>query len=168
MQILHRRNPVAQVRADQIGNFLLPRLHRLQEQSGIAQLILVRRIGQNLHGFVVRRNLFIRGAGESEVPESIFVLNQQLVEERELRVQAVAKHHVAEFVRQNRCQARFIGQHVNQPAAEHDGMPQRKRFQRGRGHHPATNVRLDVQVVGDFEIVHHGFKNFVHFAFGCD
>ena len=56
---------VAQVRPDQAGEFRCAALQRLQEQPGIGQLVLVRRVGQQLHGFVVGGYLPLPGCGQN-------------------------------------------------------------------------------------------------------
>ncbi len=70
---------------------------------------------------------------------------------------------MAEFVRQHGRQAGLIGQHVNQSAAQDDGVAKGEGFQRRGRHDAAMHFRIDVQVVGDFEVVDHRLQNLVHF-----
>ena len=63
-------------------------------------------------------------------------------------------------------QTGLIGQNVDQAAAQDDGVAQREGLERRSQQHAAADFRLNVEVVGDFEIVHHGFEHFVHIAAG--
>ena len=105
-------------------------------------------------------------AREAEVAERVLLVEQQAIEEGVLSVNAVAENDVRQFVRDHGGQAGFIGQHVDQAAAEHDGVADGERFQSRSQQHAAADFGLDVQVVGDLEVVHDGLENLVHFALG--
>ncbi len=94
--------------------------------------------------------------------ERVLIFHQDLVKEGVLRIDTVAKDHVAEFMGEHGGQAGFIGQHVDQTAAQHNGVAYGERFQ-GRSHqHAAANFRVEVDVVGDLKVVDDGFQNLVH------
>ena len=79
----------------------------------------------------------------------------------------MAEHDVAELVRQDRCQAGFIGKHVDQSAAEDDRMTNREGFESRSHQHAAANFGIDVNVVGHFKVVDDRFQNFVDFPLGA-
>src|SRR5215470_609474 len=66
-QIHDIRNPIAEVRADQVRNLLLPRGESGQKESSIAELILIRRIVQQLNSFVARGLFFVGRARETKM-----------------------------------------------------------------------------------------------------
>ncbi len=164
LQIRDRHNLVAQVRGDQVRNLLLPHLQRRKEELGVRQLVLVRRIVQQFQRLRTGCLLFFWSPRKTKMSERVLIVDQQLVEERVGRIHAVTQHDVPQLMRDHGGQARFIRQHVDQSAAQHDRMPQRERFQRGGHQHAAFHFRIDVQIVGDFEIVHHRVEHFVDLA----
>ncbi len=140
-------------------------LQRGEEKRRVSKLILVRRVVQQLDGFCVGGRFLCGCAPEPKMPESILIIDQQLIEEGKVGVHAMPKNDVSQLMRDNCRQARFVWQNIYQAAAQHDGVAQRKRLQ-GRGHqYPAANIRLNVQIVGDLQVVHHGFEYLVHFTF---
>jgi hypothetical protein len=89
-QVRKSWHAISQVRADQVRNFFLPRLHRCQEQSCIPQLILVGRIVQELDCLCIRRFFFIWCVPESKVAECVLIIDQQLIEPiRKFRIQRI-------------------------------------------------------------------------------
>src|SRR4030088_3474059 len=60
----------------------------------------------------------------------------------------------------------LIGQHVDQATAKHNGVAHSEGFEGGGHHDPAANVGIDVQIIGDFQVVDDGFANLVDFALG--
>ncbi len=76
----------------------------------------------------------------------------------------MAQHDVAEFVGQHHGQGSFVGKHVEQAAADDDGVADGERLQ-GRGQQDAAvDVSLQVDVVGDQQIVDDGSQNLVDFS----
>ena len=68
---------------------------------------------------------------------------------------------VREFLREHRGQAGFVGEHVEKAAAQHDGVADGEHFESSRGQHTAVDFRLNVEIVGDFDVVDDGFENLV-------
>src|SRR3989304_2435090 len=66
-------------------------------------------------------------------------------------------HGGAELVGNHHGQAGFVGENVDQAAAENDGAAEGEGFQGGGEHDAAANPALDVEVIGDFEVVDDGF-----------
>ncbi len=71
-----------------------------------------------------------------------------------------------QFLRQHRGQAGFVRQHVEQAAAQDDGVADGEGFERAGQQNAAVNFRLDVEVVGDFQVVDDRLENLVHFSRG--
>src|SRR2546429_2843101 len=74
--------------------------------------------------------------------ERVLIVEPQPAEERILRVDAVSQDDVAQFVRQYGRETGFVRQHINQPAAQHDAVPERERLER-RGHQDRKSTRLN-------------------------
>src|SRR4029077_8827043 len=68
---------------------------------------------------------------------------------------------VREFLRQHGSQAGFIRKDVDEAAAEHNGMANRKRFQRAGKEHAAMDFRLDIEIVGYLDVVHNSFEDLI-------
>ena len=111
--------------------------------SAVAKLILVRRIFQQFRGLRRCRGIFFRFAFKVEVLKHFLVVELQAVVKSEARVGFLLRgQDVSHFLGQHRGEAGFIGQNVNQSAAEHDGMPHRKRFDGGSHQNAALNFGL--------------------------
>jgi len=66
----------------------------------------------------VHKGVFLfSGTRESEVMKGLLFVEADAIEKSKLRIHAVSEHHVAEFVRKNRRQTRFVWQHVDQSPA---------------------------------------------------
>src|SRR4029077_19873045 len=154
--------------ANQVGNFFRARSECRQEKTGVPELVFIRRIVQDLDRFRVGGFLFVNRSRKSEMAEGFLVLNEQLIEEGQAGIEAMAKNGVAKLVRYDGGQARFIRKHVDEAAAQHDGMAYRVRFQRCGGYHSATDVGFDVDVVGDLEVVDHRLEHLVDFSLRRD
>ena len=96
--------------------------------------------------------------------EGFLVVDQQLIEESIAGIETVAENDVAEFVCDHGCQAGLIRQHVDQPAAEDDGVTDGEGLQRGGHHHAAAYFRVNINVVGDLQVVDHRLQDLVDFA----
>ena len=81
LEVRDNRDAVAKMRADEIGNFLLARFHGGEEEAGVAELILVGRVVQELNGFRAGGMFLVLRALESEMAESIFFVDDNLIEE---------------------------------------------------------------------------------------
>ena len=68
----------------------------------------------------------------------------------------MTKDYVPQFMRQDCCQAGFIGQHVDQAAAQHDGVPNREGLESRSHQNAAAYFRIDLNIVGYFEVIDHG------------
>ena len=101
---------------------------------------------------------------ESQVLISGVIAEQHAVVECKLATQIVAEHDVRQFMRQHSGQAGFVRKHVDQPAADHDGVADAESFQRGSEQHARAYRPWQVNVVGDFQVVHHGLENPIHVA----
>src|SRR5713226_14782 len=105
------------MRANQVRNFLLACGQRVKEQRRVPELVLIRRIAQDLDRFRIGGLLLVGSPRESEVAECFLVINQQLIEESVTGIKAMAENRVAKLVRYDSCQAGFVGKHVDQAAA---------------------------------------------------
>src|SRR5437588_640568 len=77
------------------------------------------------------------------------------------------QNYMAQFVRQNQRQRSFVWKNIEQTTADDNGVSDRERLQ-GRGQqNAAMEVALQVDVVGDQQIVHHRGHDLIHFAWGC-
>ena len=63
-------------------------------------------------------------------------------------------------------EAGLVGEDVHQAAAQNDGMADGEGLESGDHQHAATNFRLDIEIVGDFEIVDDGRKDLFHVSRG--
>ena len=90
-----------EVWADQVRQVGTLLLQRFQEQSRVAEFVLVRRVLQHLQSFHVRCFFVCRAVTEIEPSERILVREEELVVERKLRIEGMTQHDVAEFMRQN-------------------------------------------------------------------
>ena len=141
-------------------------LQRLQEQSGIAQFVFVRRVLQQFQslgvgGFFIRRMRWkSRRWNVSSSGKNSLSLKASLVSKWWPR------HDVAEFMSQNHRQRGFIGKHIEQAAADDDGMADGEGFQGRRQQNAAMNVSLQIDVVGDEQVVDDGCQDLVDFAGG--
>src|ERR1700693_2278667 len=80
----------------------------------------------------------------------------------------MAQDDMAKLVSDHSGETGLIGKHIDQATAKHDGVAHGEGFESGGHHDPAANVRIDVEIVGYFQVVNDGFANFVDFAFGSD
>src|SRR5260370_41637107 len=65
---------------------------------------------------------------------------------------------------QNHGQGSFVRKNVEQTATDDNGVADSERLERRRQENAAANVSLQVNVVGDQQIVDHGSQNLVDFA----
>ena len=86
-----------------------------QKQSGLAQIVFIGRVLQELQAFGVGRNFVLVIAREIQHEEQNLVGNLQAVIEGVLNIELVAQVDVGEFMREDHGQAGFVGQNVNQP-----------------------------------------------------
>ena len=78
----------------------------------------------------------------------------------------MAERNVSQLVRKHHCQGGFVRQYVEQSAAENDGVSYGERLERSGEQNSASNLGLNVQVVGDFEVIHDGFEDLRDLACG--
>src|SRR5208283_4687060 len=74
------------------------------------------------------------------------------------RANGVTQNHMSQFVRQHGGKSRLIGQHVEKPAAKHNGAAHHERFQWSGEQHAAADTG-NVEVVGNQQIVEHGLQD---------
>src|SRR5205085_1865947 len=79
--------------------------------------------------------------------------------EGKLRGSAVAEGDVRQLVGEDQSQAGFIGENVNEPAADDDGVPDGKCFD-GSGEQDAA-VRVDVEVGGNDQVADHRVQKLI-------
>ena len=77
----------------------------------------------------------------------------------------MAKRHVAQLVREHSRETRFVGQHVDEAAAQHDRVADRERLERRGQQDPGVQRPFKAQLVGDDEVVEDGLEDLVRFAF---
>ncbi len=65
-------------------------------------------------------------------------------------------------------QAGFVGQDVDQAAADDDRVADAEGFQRRRDQHAGADRTRQFDVVGDLQVVDNGLEDFVEFAFGSE
>ena len=136
-----------------------------KKQAGVGQLVAIGRLAEQLDDLLVSRGLLLGRAAESQRLQQLAVGHHQTIGERELRVdQLVAERHVAQLVREHRREARFVGQHVDEAAAQHDRVADRERLERRGQQDPGVQRPLDVHLVGDDEVVEDGLEDLVRFA----
>src|SRR5260370_4976912 len=99
LEISHDRHAVAEVRANQVRNFLPAAPERREEKACVAELGLIGRIIQELDRFRVGSPLLVGRPGISEMPESLFVVDQQLIEESITGIDCNAENVIADAVR---------------------------------------------------------------------
>src|SRR5215471_19973080 len=75
----------------------------------------------------------------------------------------VTQNDVSQFVGQHHSKSRLIGQHVEEPAADHDGAAHHERLQWSCEQHAAADTR-NVEVVGNRQIVEHRFQDPVNIS----
>src|SRR4051812_1790961 len=105
------------MRADEVGDFFLPGLQGRKKKRGVGQLIFIGRFVQHLESFCTGSLFFFWGARETEMPEGVLVIDQQLIEESVGRIHAMAEDDVAKLVSDYGGEAGLVRQHVNQAAA---------------------------------------------------
>src|ERR1700685_121875 len=99
---------------------------------------------------------------EMQTLESGHIGKEEAVAESELRIDMVSQHNMAEFMSQNHCQRCFIRQYIEQTATDDDRVAYRERLQRQGQQYATAYIRLNLQFVGDDEIVDHGLQDLVH------
>ena len=62
--------------------------------------------------------------------------------------------------------AALVGQHVEQATAHHDGVAYGERLQRSRQKNAAVHFWLDIEVIGDHQVIDHRLQDFVDFSLG--
>src|SRR5947207_10330852 len=90
---------VAQVRTDQVGDFLRTVLQCLEEELCVSGLILVRRPPQQVHSLLGCRLFLVRCESKPKVAQRLLLVESQAIKERKLRAHTMSKHDVTEFVR---------------------------------------------------------------------
>ena len=71
---------------------------------------------------------------------------------------------MTEFVGEDHGERGFVGQHIKQATADHDGVPDGERFQRRGEQYTATDIALQIDVIGDHQVVDHGQEDLIHVA----
>src|ERR1700739_3723219 len=110
------------------------------------------------------RLVLFRRAPETEVAERFLVIKQQPIKESVLRIDSVTEYDETELGRANGCQGGVVRGHVQQAAADNDGMAYSEGFEGRCQEHAAANIWLYVQVIRAFEIVNHRFEAFIDLA----
>ena len=92
---------------------------------------------------------------------------------RSLKASLVSKpmsqRDVTQFVRHHHRQRGFVGQHIKQAAAHHDGVADGERFQRRGQQDARADFGVSMfEIVGDDQIVDDRLQNLVDFAFRRD
>ena len=156
---------IAHVRLNQVCELFRARRDGPQEESDIRQLVLVWRLLQHLDHLGVRRRFLARLVVELQRAQQLTVGYHQAIGERKLRVDhRMPEDHVGELVRKHCRQARFVRQHVDQPAADHDRVAEGERLERRRQQDAAPHRRLDGDPVCHLEVVHDRLEHFVDVA----
>src|ERR1700739_1350594 len=101
---------------------------------------------------------------ETEVSERFLVIERQPIKESVLRIDAVTEYDVTELGCKSDCQGGFVREHVQQAAADNDGVAYSEGFERRCQEHAAANIWLYVQVISDFALVNHRFEDFIDLA----
>ncbi len=128
-QLRGEEHSVAQVRVDQSRQILRLRVQLLQEKSGVAELVLVGRILEQLERFVAGHLHLFGTVLEGEVAQRFDGGDVGRVVEAPLIGGRLRDDDVRQFLREHRGEAGFVGQHVEQAAAEHDGVADGERFE---------------------------------------
>src|SRR5215467_8622825 len=115
------------------------RLQRLEEQADVVELLRVRRVLQEVDGFLVGGQFFFRNVLEAKVLVRAFIRKQHTIVEGVLGTEVVSEHDVREFVRKHCSEAGLVGKDVHQAAADHNGIAHAERFQRSREQDACAN-----------------------------
>jgi hypothetical protein len=114
----------------------------------------IRRLAEQLDDLLVGCGVLLGRAAEPQRLHQLAVGHHQTIGEPELGVdQLTAERHVAQLVRKHRRQAGFVGQHVDEATAEDDRVADGERLERRGQQNPRVQRLLDVQLVGDDEVV---------------
>ena len=136
-----------------------------QEQPGIRELVLVRRLLEQLDDLRVRRRFLLRRARHLQRSQHVVVADHQAIGVRELRVdQLMPEDDVAQLVREHHRERRLVGEHVDETAAQHDRVADGERLERGREQDACVHLRLELDVVGDEEVVDDRLENLLDVA----
>src|SRR5204862_1809297 len=79
---------VAQVRLDEAGKLRRAILQCFQEQTGVTEFVLIWRVGQQIHRFLICRLLVCRATSEVQTLERIYIGEKETVGECQLGVDA--------------------------------------------------------------------------------
>src|SRR5262249_45149903 len=88
------------------------------------------------------------------------------IEKSELRVHSMPKHDVTKLVSQEGSQAGLVRRHIQQTAAQHDGVAHGIGFKSGGHKYAAADLRLDVKAIGDQKVADHQLESLVDLAVG--
>ena len=144
------------MRIDQSAAILRLRVQLLQEQAGSAELVLVRRILEQFERLLVRQLHLVGTVAEREMAQRLDGRNVGRVVEAPL----IGRRLRDDDVRRVPAPASWprlasSGSTSSKAAAQHDGVADGERLERAGEQHAAVNLGLDVEIVGDFEIVDH-------------
>src|SRR2546428_173986 len=95
---------VAQVRLDEAGKLRRTVLQCFQEQTGVAELVLIWGVGQQIHRFLIRSLFICRAASEVQTLERIYIGEKETVGECQLGVDAMTKRDMPKLMGQHHSQ----------------------------------------------------------------
>ena len=75
---------------------------------------------------------------------------------------------MAKLVRQSHGQRGLIGKDIEQAAAHYNGVPDSERFQWRCQEHAATDIRNNLKVIRDDQVVDDGLQNLVDITYRCN
>lgn len=140
-------------------------MQSFEKEPYIVQFLSVGRVLQEFDRLLVGCRFFFGNVAESEVLVRALIGEQHPVVERVLRSQVMTQYNVGEFVTEHGCQTGLIGKHIDEPAADHNGISHTECFQRGSEQNACPYRARQVDVIGDFEIVDDRLQNAIHVAF---
>src|SRR3989441_10414509 len=95
---------VAQVRLDKAGKLRRTILQCFQEQTGVAELVLIWGVGQQIHRFLIRSLFICAAASEVQALERIYIREEETIGKCQLGVDAMAKRDVPKLMGQHHSQ----------------------------------------------------------------
>ena len=140
MSLPYPSEAVTQMRANQIWQVGRMFLQGLQKEPRSFPACLCRESSSTVRAPWCLQLLPHGQVFEIHALERIFIGEQHTVVERKLSVHLMSQHDVTEFVGEDHGERSFVGQHIQQAAADHDGMPDGERFQRRGEQDTATDI----------------------------
>ena len=160
-ELLREVDLIAELRADETLQRFGLRLELLEKEASAGQFCGVWRFFQQLDGLVAVLGGFGGIFPEGQTLENFCGGEAKNVAEAVLILVGFGVHSVGHTVSEHGCERRFIGDGVDEPAADDDRVADGKQFEIRSEQQAATQVDLPIEVVGDYEVVDHDIQESV-------